>query len=368
MAPAEGADVVTVLGLDPNTTLVEINLNGTPTFSAIPTPGSDRVDVPVAGLLAGDQITALFWVGAAPSVESDYETVTVSTITSVIGDDFESYADQAAMEAVWTQGGDGTVLLDPNMDATGDPNSTQSAQVPDDPDPNLPPPAFMVRPLRIGEEFVVPTETEPVVWNVDIFDPVGPDPNGTVVEWAELNHIGGDDWFYVHVGMLGWDNTDNNTYDFRAVGNGGPDWVDLDEFDAPPRSVGWHTFTMVHKGGRIDVYVDGKLSKKNVQLTAETTYAQAEVGGGYNGDVTVWVDDFYVDTGAVWFGDVPEEAVPGDVDGDGDVDLADLQALLATYGKCVGDPGYNPGADFDDDGCITLNDLATLLSNYGYGG
>ena len=367
MAPAEGADVVTVLGLDPATTLVEINLNGTPTWSAVPTPGSDRVDVPVAGLLMGDQITAIYWVGAAPSVESDYETVTTTVTTTILSDDFESYADQAAMEAVWTQSGAGTVLLDTTMDATGPPDGAQSAQIPDDPDPNVPPPAYLTQVLELGGEFIVPTETDPVVWNVDLYDPVGPDPNGTVVNWVELNYIGGPDWFFVHVGMLGWADTDNNTYDLRAIGNGGPNWVNLDQFDAPQRSVGWHTFTMVHKGNRIDLYVDGLLSYKNLQLNAETTYARADVGGGYNGDVTIWADDFIVEYGPVWFGDVPEESIVGDVDGDGDVDLSDLAALLAAYGSCVGDPNWNPAADFVEDGCITLTDLAALLGNYGYG-
>ena len=60
-------------------------------------------------------------------------------------------------------------------------------------------------------------------------------------------------------------------------------------------------------------------------------------------------------------------SIVGDVDGDGDVDLSDLAALLGSYGDCEGDPDYNPAADFDDSGCVDLSDLATLLGNYGYG-
>jgi hypothetical protein len=58
----------------------------------------------------------------------------------------------------------------------------------------------------------------------------------------------------------------------------------------------------------------------------------------------------------------------GDVDGDGDTDLGDLQALLAAYGSHTGDPNYNANADFDSDGDVDLGDLQFLLSDYGCSG
>jgi hypothetical protein len=60
-----------------------------------------------------------------------------------------------------------------------------------------------------------------------------------------------------------------------------------------------------------------------------------------------------------------KKEVPGDVDGDGDVDLADLGELLASYGSEEGDPDYNPDADFDGDGDVDLSDLGELLANFG---
>ncbi len=57
--------------------------------------------------------------------------------------------------------------------------------------------------------------------------------------------------------------------------------------------------------------------------------------------------------------------IPGDLDGDGDVDLSDLAEFLGSYGSCTGEPGYNPAADLDGNGCIDLSDLAELLSHYG---
>ena len=56
---------------------------------------------------------------------------------------------------------------------------------------------------------------------------------------------------------------------------------------------------------------------------------------------------------------------PGDVDGDGDVDISDLALLLGAFGTCHGDAGFDAGADLDASGCVELGDLATLLANFG---
>lgn len=55
------------------------------------------------------------------------------------------------------------------------------------------------------------------------------------------------------------------------------------------------------------------------------------------------------------------DAIPGDLDGDGDVDLADLALLLSDFGcsapACAG--------DINGDGVTDLQDLATLLAHFG---
>lgn len=56
-------------------------------------------------------------------------------------------------------------------------------------------------------------------------------------------------------------------------------------------------------------------------------------------------------------------ACPGDLDGDGDVDLTDLATLLANFGTSSG-AGLDDG-DLDGDGDVDLTDLSTLLSAFG---
>jgi len=64
-----------------------------------------------------------------------------------------------------------------------------------------------------------------------------------------------------------------------------------------------------------------------------------------------------VDMGAYEFG------VFGDLDGDCDVDLADLAQLLGSYGETAGMTYYD--GDLDGDGGVDLADLAELLGVYG---
>jgi hypothetical protein len=58
-----------------------------------------------------------------------------------------------------------------------------------------------------------------------------------------------------------------------------------------------------------------------------------------------------------------EAGIPGDIDGDGDVDFADLNLLLSSYNQA----GAGLPADLDGDGDVDFADLNILLGNYNAG-
>ncbi|MDP0500459.1 MAG: hypothetical protein Q7P63_10195 [Verrucomicrobiota bacterium JB022] len=59
-----------------------------------------------------------------------------------------------------------------------------------------------------------------------------------------------------------------------------------------------------------------------------------------------------------------DTSIPGDLDGDNDVDVADRNLLLASLRRCEGQPGYNPAADLDDNGCVDNVDYALWRGYY----
>jgi len=54
--------------------------------------------------------------------------------------------------------------------------------------------------------------------------------------------------------------------------------------------------------------------------------------------------------------------LPGDINGDGVVNAADIDAFNRALGSSIGEPAYNSFADFDRDGRVTLNDLRIFRS------
>jgi hypothetical protein len=57
--------------------------------------------------------------------------------------------------------------------------------------------------------------------------------------------------------------------------------------------------------------------------------------------------------------------IPGDIDGDKDVDPDDFAIFAGAYGSVEGDPTYDPEADLDRDSDVDPDDFAIFAGNYG---
>lgn len=55
----------------------------------------------------------------------------------------------------------------------------------------------------------------------------------------------------------------------------------------------------------------------------------------------------------------------GDCDDDNEVGIGDFAIISASFGLCVGDPGYDDRGDLNGDGCVDIGDYAIMSFNYG---
>jgi hypothetical protein len=58
----------------------------------------------------------------------------------------------------------------------------------------------------------------------------------------------------------------------------------------------------------------------------------------------------------------------GDANNDNVVSVLDINILRGTYGKQLGDPGYDARADFNGDNLVNVSDVNLLRGNFGIGG
>lgn len=57
-------------------------------------------------------------------------------------------------------------------------------------------------------------------------------------------------------------------------------------------------------------------------------------------------------------------ALRGDFDGNGVIDVSDLEVFCASYGKSEGDPGFDSRCDFDGDGDVDGSDLSVIANGF----
>jgi hypothetical protein len=64
-------------------------------------------------------------------------------------------------------------------------------------------------------------------------------------------------------------------------------------------------------------------------------------------------------------GSIVAVTIPGDVDGDHDVDIFDIVRIASSYGESQGDPDYYSNCDIDSDGDIDIFDIVAAAGYYG---
>lgn len=354
--PVDGESIVTVTGIEPTATQVTVTVNGTP-FSTPYDPMIEPFEVTVApALTAGQVVVAKYSAGAIESGDSISETVSSNATTEIFCDDFESYVDQAGFDAVWTP-----VLT--QMIFSTDRNATlggsKSAHAPD-------------RNFRSSAGIltgVAGTDLEPAIFSINILDPSG----GTGInQYADLDNLT-TDFFLAEIGISNLAGAQTH-YQARLLSNGGIGWFNLDQFDGPERTAGWHNFTMVFKGPpegetvghEVDIYVDGLLAGKNIPLTEDTVLREPRIGAGLSasGAPEGYFDDYCFYTGPLAIPTLPP--VPPSVGspleaGDTTVTVNNIEpsaTLVTVYANAVAIGSIDPA------GAATIAVPVTSLVQY----
>jgi hypothetical protein len=88
--------------------------------------------------------------------------------------------------------------------------------------------------------------------------------------------------------------------------------------------------------------------------------------GFYSIQARVWLDaDDANSTNDIFEFSAVFVTIPGDVDGDRDVDIFDIVLIAGVYGISKPDPDYNPNCDIDGDGDIDIFDIVIAAGHYG---
>lgn len=215
--------------------------------------------------------------------------------TMLVSDNFESYADQAAMEAVWTDSGNSEYQLDATFG-----NSGKSVRMPS-------PSADLLGVYSRGLGGTFPgTDAEPLVFQYDLYlDPTGSPSWTDARHFCELRGYSGGAYgngTLQNTVAIGLNNASIDTFSTTRyqgyVADAGmqAQWHSLDaQAAAPSRSSGWHKMKMTVKSTQIDFAIDGTLAE-SVARTLPAGFNCVVLGS----DLTAGGHQSYVDNVQVY--------------------------------------------------------------------
>ncbi|MFH0979924.1 MAG: hypothetical protein V2A79_00095 [Planctomycetota bacterium] len=316
--PADGESIVGLAGISSTASEVEVFLstNGTEWDSLgvqVVGGGQTTYDYTApAPLNMGELLYATMVVEGLTSDPSLVVTVTTNELTTVFCDNFESYANQAAFDAVWAPGpSDANLQLSTLKNAT--PGGAKSMYSPMGGTSGAAWSSVYTLASRVSG-----TDTHPLIYTVHMYDTQGA-ISSSYRQWAEIKDdvvIGGVPNQVVAYGVTSYFSSYSevlnvNRY-FGRIEYSSAHYFNLDGL-APPRTVGWRTFTAVIKTSTVDFYVDGKLAERDMPRDpANGNFNNVYIGSGFSstyGDA--WYDDACITKGRVTFPELaPQKPIP----------------------------------------------------------
>ncbi len=283
--------------------------------------------------------------GGCGSAASNEASLTVQSVQTIISDNFDGYADQAALQAVWIPVGTSLALSTEQYYSS--PKSVYSAS------------GSTARQNKRTFAETIGTDASPITVSFRFYDPGG---TGTANQWVEIRDYAPSTKQLIEVGVYSGCST--TYYSARVAYSPGNNWQAMNQNGAPARSAGWHYFRVVIKSTTVDFYVDNVLGSPNrayASSEGSVSFEEIRVGSGYaSTSLAAYYDDVKVEKGGG--GASPPLLAAGDFDGDSDVDLADFVVFQGCYNGPNAPPatGCSANADLDADGDVDLTDLTAF--------
>jgi hypothetical protein len=105
-------------------------------------------------------------------------------------------------------------------------------------------------------------------------------------------------------------------------------------------------------------------TQRNLTCSWNTTSVQPCINYTIKAEASL-VPDESDTTNNVYVDGTVKIKLPGDVTGNGVVDIFDLSKVAIAYFTFEGNPDYDPDADINNDGIVDVRDLSVVAFNYG---